>query len=575
MSDLDPIELGIAINSDELMQEFQKMMTSSDQLDKSLENTKRKFNEFVQAQLTGNGTLSENAKLTEAQSNAIKRHAEALLWLKEQVANTFDPTQLKVYEYQIQQAEQAIKSIIDSANQRVELMDQAQLEAANNKLVEAGKLIDQISDKTFTPNFASPEELEVLSEHINAAENEMDQLGVVIDFVSNKLADIDPASSEFAELANDINAANEMLARAPAIYDATGNSIDQMNDALKEFQAQLANETDPAKVQILNQNIENLQNSIKAVKNAGRTGFDEFGNKIVEQKEVTVQLQTELEKLIQDMAKLRLENEQGSESYQVLKQRATDIRASLATVNQEVNASASTTSKLDSLVRATTAIAAGFSMAQGTAALFGSENENVQQTISKVTAVMAILQGLQQIQIELKRSDSVATAGQVAMQRLYAIVVGNSTGALKAFRIALAATGVGAFILLLGALIANWDEVKKAIGLTSDELESNIEVGKKANDLYAKKISLLQYLVKQNKETTLSERQKKQAVSDFNKELGDTLGTVKDYAELESKIIARAPEYVNYMQIKAQADAAYILSLEKQADGLIAQILGL
>ncbi|MGV0980419.1 hypothetical protein [Empedobacter falsenii] len=564
MSDLDPIELGIAINSEELMQEFQKMMTSSDQLDKSLENTKRKFNEFVQSQLTGNGTLRENAKLTEAQSNAIKRHAEALVWLKEQVANTFDPTQLKVYEYQIQQAEKAIQNIIDSANQGVEFMDQAQLEVANNKLVEAGKLIDQISDKTFTPNFATPEELEVLSEHINAAENEMDQLGVVIDFVSNKLADIDPASEEFAALANDINEANEMLGRSPAIYDATGNSIDQMKDALAEFQAQLSTETDPAKVQALNQNIENLENSIKAVKNAGRNGFDEFGNKIVEQKETTVQLQTELENLIQQMARLRLENQQGSEEYQALSSRATEIRTALNGVNQEVNSSASVSANLDTLVRATTAITAGFSMAQGAAALFGSENENVQQTIAKVTSVMAILQGLQQIQIELKRSDSVVTTGQIALQRLYTIVVGNSTGALKAFRIALAATGVGAFILLLGALIANWDEVKKAIGLTSDELESNIEVGKKANDLYAKKISLLQYLVKQNKETTLSERQKKQAVNEFNKELGDTLGTVKDYAELESKIIARAPEYVNYMQIKAQADAAYILSLEKQ-----------
>ncbi|MDM1074198.1 hypothetical protein HX001_17065 [Empedobacter brevis] len=564
MSDLDPIELGIAINSEELMQEFQKMMASSEQLDKSLEDTKKKFNEFVQSQLTGNGTLRENAKLTEAQSNAIKRHAEALIWLKEQVSMTFDPTQLKVYEYQIQQAEKAIENIIDSANQRVELMDQAQLEAANKKLIEAGKLIDQISDKTFTPNFATPEELEVLSEHINSAENEMEQLGVVIDFVSNKLTDIDPASSEWSALADDINTANEMLGRAPAIYDATGNSIDQMKDALSEFQAQLSTETDPEKVRILNQNIENLESSIKAVKNAGRSGFDEFGNKIVEQKEATVQLQTELEKLIQDMAKLRLENEQGSEGYENLKQRAIEIRTSLASVNQEVNASASASANLDTLIRATTAITAGFSMAQGAAALFGNENENVQQTISKVTSTMAILQGLQQIQIELKRTDSVVTASQIALQRLYAIVVGNSTGALKAFRIALAATGIGAIILLLGALIANWDAVKKAIGLTTDEIEENIEIGKKANDLYAKKISLLQFLVKQNRETALSERQKKQAVKEYNRELGDTLGTVKDYAELESKIISRASDYVNYMQIKAQADAAYILSLEKQ-----------
>ncbi|MGV4530545.1 hypothetical protein, partial [Ornithobacterium rhinotracheale] len=103
---------------------------------------------------------------------------------------------------------------------------------------------------------------------------------------------------------------------------------------------------------------------------------------------------------------------------------------------------------LDSLVRATSAIAAGYSFAQSAAALFGSENKEVEQTIMKVTAAMSMLQSLQQVQAELKRKDSVVTQLQIASQKVYTAVVGTSTGALKVFKIALASTGIGLVVVL-------------------------------------------------------------------------------------------------------------------------------
>jgi len=48
-------------------------------------------------------------------------------------------------------------------------------------------------------------------------------------------------------------------------------------------------------------------------------------------------------------------------------------------------------------------------------------------------------------------------------QGVYTTVVGTSTGAMKAFRIALASTGIGLIVIGLGLLIANFDKVKKAV----------------------------------------------------------------------------------------------------------------
>jgi chemotaxis protein histidine kinase CheA len=48
-------------------------------------------------------------------------------------------------------------------------------------------------------------------------------------------------------------------------------------------------------------------------------------------------------------------------------------------------------------------------------------------------------------------------------QKLYTFAVGTSTGAMKAFRIALISTGIGAIVVALGLLIANFDKVKKVV----------------------------------------------------------------------------------------------------------------
>lgn len=48
-------------------------------------------------------------------------------------------------------------------------------------------------------------------------------------------------------------------------------------------------------------------------------------------------------------------------------------------------------------------------------------------------------------------------------QKIYTAVVGASSGAMKIFRIALVSTGVGAIVVAIGMLIANFDKVKKAV----------------------------------------------------------------------------------------------------------------
>jgi hypothetical protein len=51
----------------------------------------------------------------------------------------------------------------------------------------------------------------------------------------------------------------------------------------------------------------------------------------------------------------------------------------------------------------------------------------------------------------------------IATQKAYTFVMGTSTGAMKAFKLALIGTGIGALVVGVGLLIANFDKVKKAV----------------------------------------------------------------------------------------------------------------
>ena len=95
--------------------------------------------------------------------------------------------------------------------------------------------------------------------------------------------------------------------------------------------------------------------------------------------------------------------------------------------------------------------------------MFGAESEDLQKALLKVQAATAIANGVQQIANLLLEESKIKTFALTAAQTVYSTVVGTSTGALKLFRIALAATGVGALVLGLIALVQNFDKVKEAL----------------------------------------------------------------------------------------------------------------
>jgi hypothetical protein len=168
----------------------------------------------------------------------------------------------------------------------------------------------------------------------------------------------------------------------------------------------------------------------------------------------------ELQKTLTEMA---LAGQEGTEAFRKMEVEAGKLKDQIGDTSQRIKNLASDTRNIDTFVAAVQGITAGFQIAQGAAALFGNENEDLQKALLKVQGAMALANGVQQIANLLNKDSILITQGQTAAQALYATAVGTSTGAMKAFRIALLATGIGAAVAALGLLIAKWDELTAAV----------------------------------------------------------------------------------------------------------------
>ena len=89
--------------------------------------------------------------------------------------------------------------------------------------------------------------------------------------------------------------------------------------------------------------------------------------------------------------------EEGTPEFTALYKKAGELDDRIKDLNKTISNTASDTRHIDGLINLMSGVAGGFAVAQGAAALFGSENEEMQKALQKVMGAMALLQGLQQI----------------------------------------------------------------------------------------------------------------------------------------------------------------------------------
>jgi hypothetical protein len=221
-------------------------------------------------------------------------------------------------------------------------------------------------------------------------------------------------------------------------------------------------------------------------------------------KEITVKVKAEddtqkatqsakarLRDLQKQMLDLEAAGQKNTDQFRKMAAEAGSLRDAIGDTSAQVKVLASDTRTLDTFTSAIQGIAGGFAVAQGAAALFGEENEDVQKAMMKVQAALALVNGATAVANALNKDSALMVNLNAAAQRAYALAVGTSTGAMKAFRIALVTTGIGAVVVALGFAI---EALMRFTSKTDDQNEAQKDLNKSLFesvnmlDLYERKL---------------------------------------------------------------------------------------
>lgn len=329
---------------------------------------------------------------------------------------------------------------------------------------------------------------------------------VIIDFITDT-SKLDPAVDQLERI-------GKIEQGQAASFKATNTEINKQADALKKVAA--VNQQIDATGKVTKKNVSDLATAVKGMSGTFQKEFKEgvinglkqagvsvkefektLDSSFDKSESATLSLRSQLRAMTEQLAQLKVQGKDTGAEYLNLAQKAGKLKDAINDANQQVKNFGSDTSTFDGLLSVTSGLAGGFAVAQGAVALFGDESEELQKTLLRVNAAMAILQGLQQIQIVLQKesaaaqlANTIATKVQTVALTIYNFVVGTSTGLMKAFRIALAATGIGLLVIGVLALVDAFKSSNNEMEEANALLESQDRLMNDLNDSIQRSVDL-------------------------------------------------------------------------------------
>lgn len=352
----------------------------------------------------------------------------------------------------------------------------------------------------------------------------------------------------------------------------TGNSVKNVNELDK------AVKSTSNSVNELGKSTVNARQQLSGILNSTASFEDKLKqlDKVVKETPVSIR---DMNKQIQAYQSLALEAGRTSPIGQQALAQAAALKDRYVDIQNETKRLSNDHKNLAGVMQLGQTVVAGWGAAQASMALMGKNTEELQKSMAKLMAITTILNSLNQIKVALEKESNLTlflnnalTKSAAVAQGIYTVAVGNSTGALKAFRVALLATGIGAVIAGIGLLIANWDSLTEALGFATKEQQLYNDVAKEAIKSISGELSAANKLSKVLKDETTTREDKVQAVKDLQAEYPNLLANV-DAEKMSLDEINEALELnTELLKLNAQVKALESLRSEQYEKQLQAEV---
>lgn len=293
---------------------------------------------------------------------------------------------------------------------------------------------------------------------------------------------------------------------------------------------------------------DNLSGTIKQVKSElndlGKTTskLDQIDAKFSKITNSTAPLKKQLRDLKTLMAQMNMDGLANTEQYTKIAQEAGKIKDAMDDAAAATKRFSSDTANLDAGVQALQGIVAVGGVATGVMAMFGVENEKVQQAILKVQGALTVLNGVQQVANVLNKDSALIQTLKAARMRIATAAQVSQTAATKAGTLAQlklnAAVLANPYVLAAAAVVALGVAIYNLVKKSNELSEAEERAKKIAEEVQGVYEDGAQTYMKARLELSQlrdsldnfngSKEEEKRLVEDLNNKYGNALGKYKD-----------------------------------------------
>ncbi|MEE1239908.1 MAG: hypothetical protein UHO61_08295 [Acutalibacteraceae bacterium] len=280
------------------------------------------------------------------------------------------------------------------------------------------------------------------------------------------------------ELASAMSEVNKVIVDNISDTDTSTMSYNEMSKELNLLRKAAKDAGDTITRQKYSARIQELDKALKSIDAEMGVFNRNVGNYAEGVEKGTASMRQQIKELRDELTRLSPETEEYANKLVLLAEKqkiVADIQEEAKFASQDYG------DRLETITKVGTNLASGFAAVQGAMALFGTESENLGKVLVKLQAIMAVVNGLQGLDGLGKNIQGLSRSFAPAIQAVKSFIVG-----LTGMKAAIAATGIGLLAVGLGAVAANWDKIKAALGGETESQKTIRTTGEKADEFVRK-----------------------------------------------------------------------------------------
>jgi|GEM_PF-1661634 len=250
--------------------------------------------------------------------------------------------------------------------------------------------------------------------------------------------------------------------------------------------------------------------------------------------------------------------------YKDVEQRLAELTDQLGDTRANIKALASDTRSFDLFASSISFLVSTFQTLASATLAFGASEEDTAEITKDLVALENFANGVRGVSNELTTKGTAANKAYSFAQAQVAIAMDATATASARLRAGLITLGIGALIIGLGLVIANFSKLKDWIGRVSDEQKTLNEINKQAIATYTEEIVKVQGLVAEVNNENTSKRRKKEIIKELNDLSPVYFKNIKTEKDLQDKLNESVAKYIKAITIKAKVQAAEGLLVDKE-----------